>query len=457
MGFKKDFMWGAASAAYQIEGAWCEDGKGLGIWDVLAKEKGRVLHGEAADVSCNHYHRYQQDVNLMKEIGLKYYRFSISWTRVLPDGTGTLNSKGLSFYSNLVDALLKAGIEPIVTIYHWNYPYTLYKKGGWKNENSPDWFAEYTSVIVDALSDRVKYWITFNEPQLFVGAGYLAGFHAPFEKCDVKEVACISHHVLLAHGKAVKVIRERAKQPCLIGLAPTGPCVTPQNLTPEAIEEARMKSFAFEDIGGVFGNSWWMDPVVFGNYPESATAVLGSNMPDIKEGDMELISQPIDFYGCNIYQSMAVHNRSDNNESNYESNAYLGCPRTMMGWPVTPEVLYWAPKFLYERYKLPILVSENGLAAMDWVCLDGRVHDSMRKDYIHRYLVEYQRADEEGVDLMGYLYWSIMDNFEWADGYDRRFGLIYVDYQTQQRTIKESAYWYKKVIESNGEYLSSKE
>jgi beta-glucosidase len=449
MGFKNNFMWGAASAAYQIEGAHSEDGKGLGIWDVLSKEKGRVIHGESADVSCDHYHRYQEDVNLMKEIGLKYYRFSISWTRILPDGIGKVNNKGLKFYSDLVDALLEAGIEPMITLFHWDYPYTLYEKGGWKNENSPDWFAEYTSVVIDALSDRVKYWITFNEPQLFVGAGHLAGFHAPFERCEVKEIAQISHNVLLAHGKAVKVIRESTKQPCMIGLAPTGPCCTPQNNTDEAIEEARKTSFDFQDISGVFGNSWWMDPVVFGKYPESAQAVLGNDMPDIKEGDMELISQPIDFYGCNIYQSISDYNPS----ADYASNAYLGCPRTMMGWPVTPEVLYWAPKFLYERYKLPILVAENGLASMDWVSLDGKVHDSMRKDFIHRYLLEYQKAADEGVDLMGYMYWSLMDNFEWADGFDKRFGLIYIDYQTQKRTVKDSAYWYQKVIESNGENL----
>lgn len=449
MGFRKDFCWGAASAAYQVEGAWNEDGKGAGIWDVLARQEGRIAHGELADVGCDHYHHWKEDVKLMRTMGLKYYRFSISWPRVLPEGTGKVNEKGLQFYSDLVDELLEAGIEPMVTLFHWDLPYALHLQGGWKNRKIADWFAEYASVVVNALSDRVSYWMTVNEPQVFIGAGYLGGGFAPFETCTPAEIAQISHHVLLAHGRAVQVIRREAKKPCRIGMAPTGPCVTPRDDTPEAVEEARRESFAFRSIHGIFGTSWWMDPVIFGRYPADAAEVLENDMPKIQEGDMELISQPLDFYGVNIYQSLAL----PGNHEGYEGNAFMGCPRTAMDWPVTPECLYWSPKFLYERYGLPVLITENGMASMDWVCLDGKVHDAMRIDFLHRYLRELKRAAEDGVDIMGYLQWSVMDNFEWLNGFDKRFGLIYVDYRTKERTLKDSAYWYRDVIACNGENL----
>lgn len=450
MKFAENFLWGTASAAYQIEGAYLEDGKGLNIWDAYCQEGNRIAHSENGNVACDHYHRFREDVKMMREMGVKNYRFSISWTRILPEGTGKVNEKGLQFYSDLVDELLANGIEPLVTLFHWDYPLALHQKGGWLNRESSDWFAEYAKVVVDALSDRVKYWMTINEPQVFIGCGYAIGKFAPFEKHLPCDLTRMTHNVLLSHGKAVQVIRKYAKKEPVIGFAFATPCCTPTDNTPEAIEEARRKSFSVTRDRFPFELSWWADPIFFGEYPQEAYDVLGADMPEILPGDMEIISQPVDFYGVNIYESKAAENIYG-----YAENAYLGCPRTQMGWPVTPEVLYWSPKFLYERYKKPVLLSENGMAGHDWVHLDGRVHDAHRIDFMKRYLRELCRSAEDGAEIMGYMYWSIMDNFEWSDGYDKRFGLVHVDYQTQKRTIKDSGYFYRDVIQTNGQAIFS--
>ncbi len=448
MKFQDNFMWGTASAAYQVEGAYQEDGKGLNIWDAYTQESGHVAHGENGNVACDHYHHFKDDVKMMKEMGIKNYRFSISWPRVLPNGTGEVNEKGLQFYSDLVDELLANGIEPLVTLFHWDYPLALHQKGGWLNRESSDWFAEYTKVVVDALSDRVQYWMTINEPQVFIGCGYAIGKFAPFEVHQAKDLTRMTHNVLLSHGKAVKVIRKYAKQKPTIGFAFATPCCTPTANTPEAIAKAKRKSFAFTKDRFPFELSWWADPIFFGKYPEDAYQILGSDMPEILEGDMEIISEPVDFYGVNIYESKAAENAYG-----YAENAHIGCARTQMGWPVTPEVLYWSPLFLYERYQKPVLLSENGMASHDWVQLDGKVHDPQRIDFMKRYLRELHRSIEDGAQVMGYMYWSVMDNFEWADGYDKRFGLVHVDYQTQKRTIKDSGYFYGDVIRTNGEAI----
>lgn len=449
MGFRKDFLWGVATAAHQIEGAYNEDGKGMGVWDELVNYPGRVKFSENGNIACDHYHRFKEDVKLMKELGVKSYRFSISWPRVMPNGTGEINEKGLKFYSDLVDELLENGIEPLPTLFHWNYPMALYNKGGWLNEESPLWFEEYVKVVVDKLSDRVKYWITFNEPQMFVLLGHMIGMHAPFLKLTQKEIAKISHNVLLSHGRAVKIIREYGKQPSMVGYAPNGPCYTPTDESEKAINEAKLKSFSAANRDFAMSITWWSDPIIFGKYPDDVMEYLGDNKPEIKEGDMELISQPIDFYGLNMYSSKAKFG----DPTIYEENAYQGCPRTTMNWVVTPECMYWTPKFLYERYNLPILITENGMAGTDWVHMDGKVHDPQRIDFLHRYLKEFKRAADSGVDIIGYTCWSFMDNFEWAEGYGMRFGLVYVDFKTLDRTIKDSGYWYKSVIESNGEDL----
>lgn len=448
MGFSKDFIWGAAAAAYQIEGAYNEDGKGLSIWDAYSGYRGNVAYNETGKVACDHYHRMKEDVAMMKEMGLKAYRFSISWPRVIPNGVGEVNTKGLQFYSNLVDELLKYGIEPIVTLYHWDYPYALHLKGAWKNEESSDWFLEYTKVIVDALSDRVQYWVTINEPQCILGCGYWGGYHAPFEKAQPIDLLKMGRNILLSHGKAARCIRQNAKKKPLIGFAPTGPSFIPKDNSVEAIEEARKKTFATDGDNFTFSTSYWTDPVFLGHYPQELYDDYGDLVPEFTEEEWSLVTEPLDYYGTNIYYSL-----EERNEGGYPSNWYQGAPHTQVGWIVDPEVMYWSSKFFYERYGKPIFITENGMAEHDWVCLDGKVHDAYRIDYTHRYLKEFKRAGDEGIPLMGYIHWSVMDNFEWAHGYNPRFGLVYVNYQTQERILKDSAYWYRDVIAANGENL----
>lgn len=448
MGFSKDFIWGAASAAYQIEGAYKEDGKGLNIWDVYSRVPGHVHYTETGDVACDHYHRYKEDIKLFKELGLKYYRFSISWARVLPEGVGRVNEKGLEFYSNLVDELLAAGIEPLITLYHWDLPYELYRKGGWMNDESPLWFEEYTKVVIDALSDRVKHWMTINEPQCIIGCGYWGGHHAPFLQLPNKDLVLMSHNILLAHGRAVRCIRKYAKQKPIVGFTPTGPVYVPENDSKEAIDEAREKSMSMKN-SLFFSSTWWSDPVFFGKYPEEAYEIFGEDMINPSKEDMEIISEPLDFYGVNIYYSEKIRY-----PHTYATNEYIGIPKTAMDWVVSEDVMYWAAKFWYERYKKPVFITENGMADNDWVNRNGKVCDPNREDYIARYVKRLMDAADEGVPVMGYMYWSVMDNYEWAYGYDKRFGLIYVNYITQERTVKESGYWYKKLIESNGEILN---
>lgn len=448
MSFSKDFIWGAASAAYQVEGAYNEDGKGLNIWDVYSGYHGNTRYNEDGKIACDHYHRVEEDVELMKEIGLKAYRFSISWARVIPEGIGKVNEKGLAFYSDLVDRLLEAGIEPIVTLYHWDYPYELHRKGAWLNDECSEWFLEYTKVVVDALSDRVRYWVTINEPQCIIGCGYLGGFHAPFEQAQSVDLLKMGHNLLLSHGKAVRYIRHNAKKKPIIGFAPIGPSYIPKDNSEQAVEEARKKTFSTEGERFSLSLSYWSDPVFLGRYPQELYDDFGDLVPEFTKEEWELVTEPLDYYGTNIYYSQA-----EQVEEGYPENRYQGRAQTHIGWVMAPEVLYWSAKFLYERYGKPIFITENGMSEHDWVCLDGKVHDAYRIDYTHRYLKELKRAGEEGVPLMGYLHWSMMDNFEWAEGYNHRFGLVYVDYSTQQRIVKDSGYWYRDVIASNGDNL----
>lgn len=454
MDFSKEFLWGAASAAYQIEGAYQDDGKGPGIWDALSE--GHIAHGENGNIACDHYHRFREDVALMKKIGLKSYRFSISWPRILPEGIGKVNEAGLQFYSDLVDALLEANIEPMVTLYHWNLPMKLYERGGWQNADSPEWFAEYVGVIAKALAGRVKYWITFNEPQIFVGAGLVFGNHAPFTHISGAEVTNVMRNLLLAHGKAVSVLRRECSAQVRIGIAPSADTVIPHAETPEAIEEARKATFALNpDVPifciACFCISWFCDPILLGDYLPEDKERMGNKLPQFTAAELESISQPLDFMGFNVYQGGG--NPFPQNPNTYDRYSYQGSPRTACNWNITPDVMYWCCRFFFERYKKPLMVTENGIACFDSVSLDGAVHDPNRKDYIHRHLLSLHRAIDEGIPVLGYQYWSIMDNLEWTDGYDKRFGLIYVDYRTQQRIVKDSAWWYSEVIRTNGKEL----
>jgi len=447
-GFCKDFLWGAASAAHQIEGAYLEDGKGMGIWDTFEQETGYIIRNENGNVACDHYHRYREDIAIMKELGLKSYRFSVSWPRVMPEGYGTVNEKGLQFYIDLVNELTEAGIEPMVTLFHWNLPTAIYELGGWENPQVVDWFEQYTDVVTTALGKKVKYWMTFNEPQLFIGAGLNAGVFAPFEKKSTEALMRISKNVYLAHGKAVRIIRKNC-QNSIVGMAPTGEIVIPRDMNAESIERARKLSFSMKKESFTSSITWWSDPVFFGKIPEDAQAIFGECLPVLTEEEWEIVTEPLDFYGFNIYQGLEDLDSTEE----YGPYAYPGSPKTSMDWNVTPEVLYWSCRFLYERYGKPIMITENGMSSFDWVSLDGKVHDPNRIDFLHRYLRSIKDAVSEGIPVLGYQYWSIMDNFEWINGYDKRFGLVYVDYRTQKRTIKDSACWYRDVIATNGEIL----
>lgn len=452
MSFREDFVWGAATSAYQIEGAVKEDGKGEHIWDVYTKEPGKIFEGHTGEVACDHYHRYKEDVQIMKQIGLKGYRFSVDWSRVLPEGTGRVNEKGMEFYDCLIDELLANGIEPYITMYHWELPYELYKRGGWMNPQIVEWFGEYAKLLAERFSDRVTHFFTLNEPQCFVGLGFGNGEHAPGVKAPIRDTFEMAHNVLKAHGRAVQMLRTHGRQPLTIGYAPTASMRYPATETAEDIEAARQELFSLsDDVKNWYWNvSWWSDPVILGKYPEEGLVKYEPYLPKITEEDMRLISQPIDVYGQNIYNGQCVRMGKDGRPETV--SRFEGFPKTAIDWPVTPECLYWGPKFLYERYQKPIYITENGLSCHDVISLDGKVHDPNRIDFLARYLHELKRAAGE-IDLRGYFQWSLMDNFEWAKGYSERFGLVYVDYPSQKRILKDSAYWYQKIIKENGRTL----
>ena len=449
MAFKKNFVWGVASASYQIEGAGNEDGKGLSIWDVFSHEPGRIKDGYTGDIACDHYHRFREDIKLMKELGIPAYRLSLSWPRLMPNGTGELNPAGVQFYSDLIDTLLENGITPYITLFHWDYPYALYKQGGWLNDNSVAWFAGYAAKVAELFSDRVEHFITFNEPQCFIGQGYYQGIHAPGLKVSRRDIFQMAHNVMKAHGAAVIAMREHAKRPIKIGYAPTCSAHYPLTESSTDIEAARKLFFACPDIDEealMWCASWWSDPVLLGRYPEDGLAKYKDYLPEITDEDMKLIHQPIDFYAQNIYNGKAV--ADIDGEATFIPRP-VGSPKTASQWPITPEALRWGPKFLYDRYKLPIYITENGMSAHDTVSLDGKVHDPNRIDFLHRYLLELEKATDMGVPVEGYFLWTFTDNFEWSYGYTERFGIVYVDYETQKRIPKDSAYWYSDWIKAH--------
>lgn len=452
MDFPDNFIWGAATSAYQIEGAALEDGKGLSVWDTFCRQPGKVVDDESGLIACDHYHRYQEDVEIMRKIGLQAYRFSISWPRVLPAGIGAVNQKGLDFYDRLVDSLLEAGIEPWLTLFHWDYPYELYKQGGWLNPASSDWFAEYTRVVVDKLSDRVSNWFTLNEPQCFVGLGHQQEVHAPGDKLEFSKILQVGHNALLAHGKAVQVIRSRARKPPKIGFAPVAMAAAPATNSPEDIEAVRNFMFSVT-AKNAWSNTWWTDPVLRGHYPEDGLQLFGDAVPDFSPKDMETICQPLDFYGMNLYSGDVVRAGSDGKPEKVKYHE--GYPKTLFHWNVQPEAFYWAIRLFHERYKLPVVVSENGMANVDWISVDGKVHDPQRIDYLTRYIGAMGRAIRDGAETLAYFQWSLLDNFEWAEGYRQRFGLVYNDFSTGKRTLKDSAEWYSQLIRTNGGILST--
>ena len=370
-------------------------------------------------------------------MGLKSYRFSVSWSRIIPR-EGEINSEGIKFYSDLIDELIKNGIEPLLTVYHWDMPTWVCKKGGWLSKDIIPLFEEYTKVLVESFSDRVKWWIPMNEPGCFIMNAYMQGIHAPFEN-KYLALSKLTRNCLLAHAAAVKAIRKYAKQSVKVGIAFSTGAWVPENETPEEIEKARRLSM--EKGNGLMGNKWWMDPILAGK-PVRAYGIYST-----KKRDMAEIYQPLDFIGLNIYTS---YNYADWGGGKKADDSI---PKNCLGWAIDPRCMYWNVKFVYEKYRLPIMITENGLAALDKVADDGGIHDEARIDFAKNYLANLKRAADEGAKIIGYQHWSLMDNFEWAEGYEPRFGLIHVDFESGKRTLKDSAYWYKHVIETNGEEI----
>ena len=455
--FDKNFLWGTASSSYQIEGAFTEDGKGLSIWDTFSNKPGNIAHDENGNKACDHYHRYREDIALMKNLGIQAYRFSISWTRIFPDGIvkdsdGNIryNKAGLDFYDKIVNFCLENNIKPFITIYHWDLPQALEDKGGWLNRETAFIFADYAEFICEHFSDRVTNIATINEPQIISGLGYMLGLHAPGKKLDAVSVLSVIHHLALAHGLAVTKMRAVAKQPVKTGFSSTGNLCYPATECDEDIDAARAECFNIVKGNMTFNHTIFCDMTCLGRYPDIINTELHlepglekighyEELPFVKDDDIKLIHQPIDYLGINVYNGHEINAAGHINKK-------PGSPRTALGWPVTPGVMNYGIRYLYERYNLPIYIFEDGLACNDIISLDGKVHDSNRIDFLTRYLTELEKAYKAGVPILGYFHWSFTDNFEWHSGYDPRFGLIYVDYETQQRIPKDSAYWYSDLI-----------
>jgi beta-glucosidase len=451
MPFPSNFTWGAATAAYQIEGAAHEDGRAPSVWDAFCDRPGAVFEGHTGDTACDHYHRLEEDVALMADLGLQAYRFSLAWPRILPAGDGPPNTAGLDFYDRLVDALLAHNIQPWVTLFHWDLPLELHHRGGWRNPDIPHWFENYTTAAVQRLGDRVQHWITFNEPQIFLHVGHQLGIHAPGERLDTPALVTAAHRCLLAHGRAVAAIRAHSRAKPNVGFTVTGIYPYPTTRDDATVDAARRAFLSVTKNDWAMSTTWLADPVFRGEYPADGLEILGQFLPANYEQDLATIHQPLDFLGLNCYQGKP--HRIDSAGNTEEIKRIPGYPQTMLHWPVDPDVLEWGLRFLHERYPLPIYVTENGCANMDWVHADGHVHDPQRIDFVTRYLVALRRAIDAGADVRGYFHWSLMDNFEWSVGYQMRFGLVHVDYETLQRTPKDSYAWYQNLIRTNAANL----
>jgi len=432
--FPHNFLWGAATASYQIEGAWNEDGKGESIWDRFSHTPGKVTNGDTGDIACDHYHRYPEDIALMRQLGLKAYRFSVSWSRIFPSGFGGVNLPGLDFYDRLTDTLLAANIEPFITLHHWDYPQTLYENGGWTNRDNLGYFADYSAVMAKRLGDRICRWTTFNEPGVIAWDGYVGGEHAPGEKNSAKGQQ-VAHNLMVAHGLAVQAIR---------GVDPkleVGIVLSQWGIDPATDDPADIA--ATEHAWNV-RDTIFLHPIFTGHYhPEMMEAIQGPP-PEIKSGDMALISQRLDFLGINSY-SRSVISAKQGRLDNIPGSEY-----TEMGWEVcAPAFRRMLVKINNDYHLPPIYITENGAAFKDAVSPDGKIHDERRLDYLRQHFTQVRLAMQEGVDIRGYFVWSLLDNFEWAHGFTKRFGIIHVDYKTLKRTIKDSGEWYSRVIATN--------
>ncbi len=440
--FPDNFLWGVATSAYQIEGAWNEDGKGESIWDRYTHQPYHIHNNDNGDFACDHYHRMPQDVDLLKRLGVRSYRFSIAWSRVVPNGDGEVNQKGLDFYKNLVDELLNANIKPFITLYHWDLPQWLQDNGGWVNRETTKFFADYAQIMFSALGDRVDLWATHNEPRVVSFIGYGLGNMAP-GIADFSKSYQVAHHLLLAHGMAVQNFRDSGSK------GKIGIVIDSEHSFPASFQEQDLKAWQryYEQDTGIFS-----DALFLGQYPPMLMDWIGEMQPKVEEKDMEIISTPIDFLGINYYRGMEV--------SYHQTGGYIKCktrPVTMpmwgfteMGWGVHPNGLRMVLQNIKDRYgDIPLIISESGCATKETVT-PSEVDDQERIDYLRMHLREAWKAIQSGINLQGYFVWSFMDNFEWAQGYRPRFGLVNVNYDSLERTPKKSFYWYQNIIKNNG-------
>jgi beta-glucosidase len=440
--FPHGFLWGSATASYQVEGAVTEDGRGPSIWDTFSHTPGKTHNGDTGDVATDSYHRYPEDIALMKSLGLTACRFSIAWPRIFPQGTGQPNQKGIDHYRRFAEALRQAGIEPFCTMYHWDLPQALEDKGGWQNKDTAKAFAGYCGYASAKLSDLISNWMTMNEMSSFIGAGYSDGHHAPGLKLGRQAVSQAAHHALLGHGLAVQAIRAATPASAKIGSAENAQAIIPAFNAPEHIAAAR--------IAYVEENATYLTPMHTGRYTEAYLRKLGPDAPKFTPEEMKAIASPTDFQGLNIYTAVPV--RAAGNSLGYEVMPRpASYPKMASDWlTIGPEALYWSPKLAAETLNIrKIYITENGCSAADTLAPNGEVYDTDRVMYLTAYLTQLQRAVAEGVPVQGYFLWSLLDNYEWADGYDKRFGITYVDFQTQKRTPKLSSKFYKNLIDRN--------
>jgi beta-glucosidase len=439
--FPSDFVWGVATAAPQIEGATDADGRGESIWDRFAATPGNVINGDTPEMACDHYHRYVADFALMQRLGIQHHRLSIAWPRIFPTGAGPVNPRGLDFYQRLIDAMLARGITPWVTLYHWDLPQVLEDQGGWRVRSTPEAFGNFARTVVRALGDRVKNWITLNEIPCFIGLSYGRGIHAPGAREDPAVVNQAYHHALLAHGRGVVAVREFGGRGARVGLVHNPDVPIPVTETGDDIQAAE-KLFAQ-------ANAHTLAPMHLGRYPTSYLRASGANRPKVSRGDLQLISQPTDFLGLNVYSGNFV--RADRRGRPEILTLPGNYPRADLTWlNHAPQSIYWALRHTQTLYGPKALyVTENGAGYEDQPNAQGEIIDLHRRDYVRNHLIAVHRAIDDGLPVRGYFLWSFLDNFEWAEGYVKRFGIVYNDFKTQRRTPKLSAYWYARVLAAN--------
>lgn len=440
--FPKNFIWGTATSAYQIEGHSLADGGGPSIWDTFSHTPGKVQFSDNGDIACDAYHRYAEDIALMKELGVKAYRFSTSWARIDPKANGEWNENGLAYYDKIVDLCIANGIEPYMTLYHWELPQAAEDRGGWRRRETSEGFARYAEKMASHFKGRVKYYFTLNEPQCTTSLGYLQGIHAPGLQLSMDEVFSVHVNQMIAHGLAQRAIKA-ADSNCMVGLASTGNLCYPETDTLENIAAARLATFSTDADNWIFTHHWLLDPIVLGRFPDCTGTKLEALVNAVSAEDMAIIHTVPEMLGYNVYNGHAIRATASGAEP---VPKYPGFPRTGLKWPVTPEVMDWGIRYLQERYKLPGFITENGLSCNDVVCLDGKVHDIERIDFLTRYLQCLAHAVESGADIRGYFHWATTDNFEWHSGYCDRFGLVFIDYPTSGRIRKDSFFWYRDMI-----------